>query len=304
MSPPSDPEIQLAPDQNDSGPARPSSRLLRVAVTQAEPGWLDLQSSVDKTCSLIAEAAENGARILAFPECWIPGYPTSPEMDRILQASAEHDIAVALGFSERADGDSLYISQAVIDKGGILSRRRKIKPTHMERTIFGDAASVEELGHVVETSAGGGVRVGALSCWKHAQPLLKYHMCAQREQVHVAAWPPLRPHQGAELWSISKKGTRAMSQTYAIESQSFVLHATSVLTEKGISQLNTSSGLLFSHPGGGTSAVFGPNGKQLSKDHLDETAEGIIYADIDLDHILGAKAFLDVCGHYSRPNLL
>ena len=218
---------------------------LRVAVTQAEPGWLDLQASVEKTCSLIADAAANGAQILAFPECWIGGYPgwiwyvllgiffsrqrltlikrtrpvdvdmtkdyiknslrfESPEMDHICQSAAQHGLVVVLGFSERL-GDSLYISQAVIDgnqQGRILSHRRKIKPTHMERTIFGDASG-ETLNGVVDTSIG---RVGALACWEHAQPLLKYYMCSQREQMHVAAWPPVHMHKGSELWSLSREG--------------------------------------------------------------------------------------------------
>ena len=218
---------------------------MRVAVTQAEPGWLDLQASVQNTCSLIADAAANGAQILAFPECWIGGYTgwiwyvllgiffsrrwltlikrtrpvdvdmtkdyiknslrfESPEMDHICQSAAKHGLVAVLGFSERL-GDSLYISQAVIDgnqQGRILSHRRKIKPTHMERTIFG-GASGETLNGVVDTSIG---RVGALACWKHAQPLLKYYMCSQRDQIHVAAWPPVHMHKSSELWSLSREG--------------------------------------------------------------------------------------------------
>ncbi|KAL8393896.1 hypothetical protein RB595_003595 [Gaeumannomyces hyphopodioides] len=324
MATSSDQTMQPAPVQDGSNPSTAGPSRLRVAVTQAESGWLDLQESVDKTCSLIAEAARQGAKILAFPECWIPGYPgwiwnrpidmemattyiknslraDSPEMDRIRQAAARHGLVAVLGFSERA-GDSLYISQAVIDgaqQGRVLSLRRKIKPTHMERTVFGDA-SAETLGGVVDT---GVARVGALACWEHVQPLLKYHMCTQREQIHVAAWPPLYPHQGPELWSMTRDGARTLSRTYAIEAQAFVLHATSLLTEKGIDRLGTAGGALFSQPGGGTSAIFGPDGRQLNED-LDEQTEGIIYADINLDDILGAKSFVDVCGHYSRPDLL
>jgi nitrilase len=72
----------------------------------------------------------------------------------------------------------------------------------MERTVFGDASG-ETLNGVVDTSIG---RVGALACWEHAQPLLKYYMCSQREQIHVAAWPPVHIHKGSELWSLSREG--------------------------------------------------------------------------------------------------
>ncbi|KAJ1323336.1 nitrilase [Microdochium nivale] len=305
-------------------PSRQLPSMLRVAVAQAEPAWLDLEASVNKTCALIDRAGSQGAKVLAFPECWIPGYPgwiwsrpvdiertkdyiknslrvESTEMDRIKAAAARHGIVVVLGFSER-QGDSLYIAQATIDggqQGRLLAHRRKLKATHMERTIFGDASG-EALVGVVDTTAG---RVGALACWEHAQPLLKYHMYSHRQQLHVAAWPPLHPHEGPELWSMSSEGARALSRTYAIEGQSFVLHATSVISQSGIDRLDSSTGIAMQIPGGGTSAIFGPDGRQVSED-LGQEEEGIIYADINLDDILRAKSFLDLCGHYSRPDML
>ncbi|KAK2126643.1 carbon-nitrogen hydrolase [Fusarium oxysporum II5] len=296
---------------------------VRVAVTQAEPKWLDLQGSVDKTCALIAEAAKGGAELLAFPECWVTGYPAwiwarpvdtdlasryirnsmradGPEMARIQQCAADNDISVVLGFSENFH-NTLYISQAIIDSDGkVLALRRKIKATHMERTIFGDASG-DALTSVVDTRVG---RVGALSCWEHIQPLLKYYLYSHREQIHVAAWPPLHPYKDEkELWSMSREGARALSQTYAIESQAFVLHATSVISEQGISLMNTERGAVMSTPGGGSSAIFGPDGRILTED-IPQCEEGILYATLDLDEILRCKSFVDVCGHYSRPDML
>ena len=112
----------------------------------------------------------------------------SPEMKTICDAAAEDQINVSLGFSER-DGDSVYISQALIDETGtIRMTRRKMKPTHMERTIFGDGSG-DTLAKVVDLPEVG--NVGGLSCWEHIQPLLKYYTFSQGEQIHVAAWPPL-----------------------------------------------------------------------------------------------------------------
>jgi len=159
---------------------------VRVAVTQHEPVWLDLEGTITKTCKIIAEAAEAKAKLVVFPECWIPGYPAwiwsrpvdfengvkyvenslkvdSPQMRQIQDAAATHQINVGLGFSER-DGDSVYIAQALIDETGkIRMQRRKMKPTHMERTIFGDASG-SCLASVVQLSEDG-PRVGSLSCW-------------------------------------------------------------------------------------------------------------------------------------------
>ena len=111
----------------------------------------------------------------------------SPEMETICATAAENQINVSLGFSER-DGESVYIAQALIDESGsIRMTRRKMKPTHMERTIFGDASG-DCLAKVVDLPLG---KVGGLSCWEHIQPLLKYYTFSQGEQIHVAAWPPL-----------------------------------------------------------------------------------------------------------------
>jgi len=117
---------------------------VRVAAVQAESVWLDLAGGVDKVISLIGEAAAGGARLVAFPETFVPGYPwwiwlDSPaagmafvpayaansmtrdgaELDRIRRAAARHRIHVVLGFSERAGG-SLYMAQAFISDSGEL----------------------------------------------------------------------------------------------------------------------------------------------------------------------------------------
>ncbi|KAJ0122638.1 liphatic nitrilase [Diaporthe amygdali] len=284
-----------------------SSSKVHVAVTQAEPVWLDLQGAVAKTCMLIKEAAGNKAQLIAFPECFIPGYPAwiwnrpvdfdinvkyiknslrvaSPEMDTIKACARENGIAVSLGFSEN-DDDSLYISQALIGADGeVKVHRRKMKPTHMERTIFGDASGGDGtcLASVAQLPF---ARVGQLSCWEHIQPLLKFNTISQREQIHVAAWPSLTPHSGngPDLWSMS-----AEARTYAIEATAFVLHSTAVLTEKAVEANGTAGSPLMGAPGGGTSAVFGPDGRRLTES-LGDKEEGIIYADLDLDEITRIK---------------
>ncbi|KAJ5131801.1 Carbon-nitrogen hydrolase [Penicillium atrosanguineum] len=279
-----------------------SSDPVRVAVTQAEPAWLDLAAGVTKTCELIAEAAQNKAKLIAFPECWIPGYPcwiwsrlldvemnvayiknslrlNSPEIMKIQACAKSHAIAVCIG----PDGE-------------IKSHRRKMKPTHMERTIFGDASG-ECFSSVAELPFG---RVGHLSCWEHIQPLLKYFTFSQKEDIHVAAWPSLTPHSGkSDLWSMSAEGCQSLSQTYAVESQAFVLHCTALITEKGVEKMGTGGGALM----GGSSAVFGPDGRRLTEP-VDSTQETIIYADLDMDQIIATKMFADATGHYSRPDLM
>lgn len=124
-------------------------------------------------------------------------------MDTICAAAAKNKITVGLSMSENEHG-SLYISQCIIRSDGKVDmHRRKFKPTHMERTVFGDASG-DSLMNVSQTDFG---RVGALACWEHTQPLLKYHTHFQREDIHVAAWPPVFAHGGGpDLWSMSREG--------------------------------------------------------------------------------------------------
>jgi nitrilase len=223
----------------------------------------------------------------------------SPQMREICSSAARNNIAVALGFSEN-HCNSLYAAQALIDTDGkIAMTRRKLTPTHMERTLFGAGAS-NSLKDVVEVNGVG--KVGQLACWEHTQPLMKYHMCLQNEDIHVSAWPPLNRHRdGVGLWSMSREGCRNLSQTFAIESQTFVLHTTAIISKAGIDRMQTANSG-FGVPGGGSSAVFGPDGRQLSED-IPETMEGILYVDLDFSEISMAKGFIDVCSNYSRSDM-
>src|SRR6267378_6530639 len=164
-----------------------TEQTLRVATVQAAPAFLDMQAGVVKAIRLIEEAAANGARLVAFPECWIPGYPWwiwlgspawgmqfvrryhensmiagGPECQALQAAAREHEIFVVMGYSER-DGGSLYIAQLLMDQdGALVAARRKLKATHVERTVYGEGDGSDIRVH--NTALG---RVGALCCWEH-----------------------------------------------------------------------------------------------------------------------------------------
>lgn len=307
-----------------------SIRRWKAAVSQSEPCWLDKAAGVSKTVSLIREAGSNGAALIAFAELWLPGYPIflwsgtyienlnlvqqyiknsisahGPEMLEIRRAARNEKMYVALGFSE-LDGGSLYIAQILIGpEGDVLMHRRKIKPTHMERTMFGEGTG-DSLRNVVDTPLG---KLGMLNCWEHLQPLLKYHTYSQGEEVHIAAWPNNRMKTGLEPWSISMQACEFLaSQMYAIEGQTWVLCTNYPVSQQGIekntSEATAQQGKRWQREvGGGAAAVYGPDGRRLT-DEIETTFDGLIYCDVDLDRILEAKTLGDPVGHYSRPDLL
>lgn len=294
----------------------------RAAVVQAEPVWNDIGGGIDKVIALSSEAKAGGAAIVAFPETFIPGYPWHLWLDsvpwqsqfsvpfalnsveiggehwqRLERAARDLEIIIALGFSER-EGGSLYMAQAVIDADGeTVMTRRKLKPTHVERTQFGDGDGSDF--RVIDTAVG---RIGALNCWEHLQPLSKYALFAQQEQLHIAAWPSFSIFEGA-VNALGAEVNVGASRQYAVEGQNFVLAPCGIIGEAAEAHFcDTDLKRQFLQRGGGYARIFGPDGRSLVEP-LDPEAEGILYADIDYAGILAAKNAADPVGHYSRPDV-
>jgi aliphatic nitrilase len=299
---------------------------IKAAAVQAAPVFLNLNASIDKAEKIVAEAAANGAKLVAFPETWLPGYPWfiwlgapaegmrfipsyhensmelhSPEMKRLQKIAAKFEVTLVMGYSER-DGGSRYMSQVIIgEEGEILLNRRKLKPTHVERTIFGDGDGSDI--RVVDSAFG---RLGALNCWEHMQPLVKMAMYAQREEVHVAGWPSFCVYRDL-AYALGPEVNLGASRQYAVEGGTYVIASCSLVSQEMFDMLaDTPEKAMFlntrtSRPGGGFSQIFGPDGRELCEP-IAEDQEGILYADLDPAMIAIAKAAADPAGHYSRAD--
>ena len=186
----------------------------KVAVAQAAPIFLDRDATVQKACDLIAEVGREGARLVAFPESFVPAYPDwvwavppgqnellgelyarlldnsvtvpSPTTDTLCKAAKAAGVYVIMGMSERnaeASGTSMYNSLLYISpKGEIMGKHRKLVPTGGERLVWaqGDGSTLG----VYDTPFG---RLGGLICWEYYMPLARYAMYAWGVQIHVAA---------------------------------------------------------------------------------------------------------------------
>lgn len=296
-----------------------------AAVVQAAPVFLDRERSLAKAVSLIEEAAGEGAKLVAFGETWLPGYPAwifgaagweDPKSKRVFaqlhenaveveseatsvlrEAASDTGVNLVMGINER-DADysrgTLYNSQLLIsDRGEILGCHRKLMPTHAERIVWGqgDGSTL----HVVETSVG---RLGALICWEHWMPLTRFAMHAKGEQVHVAAWPEV-----PEIHQLA-------SRHYAFEGRCYVLCVGTYLTTADLPddfELSEAMGAAGDFGGQaseilpGGSGIIGPDGSWIAGPV--SGGESIVYGEIDLTRIAEEQQALDAAGHYNRPDV-
>lgn len=302
-------------------------RVIRAAAVQSSSVFMDRDATTDKAVSAILEAGKNGAEVIVLPETFIPCYPMwvwtadsvvlgpalysqlyeqSVERDdetiaKLQGAAREASAIVACGINER-DGGSLYNTQVLIDsEGSIMGYRRKLMPTGAERTVWGRGDSRDL--RVWNTHIG---KVGALICYEHMMTPARAALAGLGEEIHLAMWPA-QPDQD-DLLSI---GTiEIMMQSYAIETQGFVIYSSS-WQDEAFFQANRAA------QGGDTApslidamapmmsantGIIGPNGRYLAGSL--RKGEGIVYADLDPAQRLRAKFIVDGAGHYTRPDAL
>src|SRR6266849_3159451 len=237
---------------------------IRVAAVQIAPDLETPGATVTKVLGSIAEAAEKGARLAVFPETFVPWYPyfsfvhppvvtgaehirlydnavvvPGPVTEAVAAVAKRRGIVVALGVNERDHG-SLYNTQLVFDADGrLVLKRRKITPTFHERMIWGqgDGSGLT----VVSTAVG---RVGALACWEHYNPLARYALMAQHEEIHVAQFP------GSLVGPIFAEQIEVTIRHHALESGCFVVNATGFLDDAQVETVSANTGLARALRGG------------------------------------------------------
>ncbi|MFD2786377.1 carbon-nitrogen hydrolase family protein [Hymenobacter rubripertinctus] len=297
---------------------------LIVAAVQAAPVYLNLAASLAKAERLIAEAAAKGARLVVFPETWLPGYPAwldccrdvnlwdSPAVKQVYRRLVENSVVVpgpetaALGAAARAHGVvlSMCVNERVLAgpgrgtlyntlllfgaDGQLVQQRRKLLPTYTERLIWGQGNGQGLEAH--DTAAG---RIGGLICWEHWMPPARQRLHESGEDIHVAVWPQL------------KEMNLVASRHYAFEGRCFVVACGAIMRAAELPpELEPIPGLAqnpeaFVLRGG--SVIIGPDGTVLAGPVYDE--EVILTAEIDLGDLLAERLTLDVAGHYARPDV-
>lgn len=295
---------------------------IQVALVQGSPVFNDLPASLEKAVGLIAEAAKTGAKLVAFGETWLAGYPAwldhcpnaalwnyeptkqvFAEMRRnslviagketkiLGRAARENKVTIVIGANERVEkgigNGTLYNALLTFDETGTLvNHHRKLIPTYTERLVHGqgDGDGLKS----VETNAG---RVGGLVCWEHWMPLARQAMHDAGEQIHVAVFPTVH-----EMHQIA-------SRQYAFEGRCFVLAVGLImpaqdLPDEFVPPANTDADSLLLRGG---SCLIAPDGSFVIEPVFDR--EEILTAEIDLTQIDREKMTLDVSGHYQRRDV-
>ncbi len=293
-----------------------SNPVVRAAAVQIAPDLTSCAGTLKKVLDAMDEAASKGVDLIVFPETFLPYYPyfsfvypavacgpehlrlyeeavtvPGPVTDAVAERARKHGMVVVLGVNERDHG-SLYNTQLIFDADGtLLLKRRKITPTYHERMVWGqgDGAGLK----VAETAAG---RVGALACWEHYNPLARYALMTQHEQIHCSQFP------GSLVGPVFGDQIEATIRHHALESGCFVVNATGWLTEEQITSVTTDEKLQQALRGGCNTAIISPEGKHLAP-ALTE-GEGMVIADLDFALITKRKRMMDSVGHYARPELL
>jgi nitrilase len=295
-----------------------------VAIAQFAPVYLDKRASLAKAINLVQRAAKHGARLVAFGETWLPGYPawldvcpgaalwqnpsakdvfarlrnnsiTVPgeEVNLLSEAARDLKIAIVIGVNERVDfgpgSGTLYNSLLTIsDDGHLKNHHRKLVPTYTERLVWGNGD-----GRGLEAAPLSVGRVGGLICWEHWMPLARMAMHNSGEHIHVAVWPTVH-----ELHQLA-------SRHYAFEGRCFVLavgllmHADDLPGEFRGNVTSQSGDSQWLECGG--SAIIGPDSKYVLNPVYDR--EDLLISDLDLTQIDREMMAFDVSGHYARPDL-
>jgi len=294
---------------------------LKVAVVQAAPVLFDRDATVEKACRLAQKAAAQGAKLILFPEAFIPAYPRgltfgtvvgsrtlqgretwqaywdnaveipSPAIDALAEAARQAQAYLALGVIERDtsySGGTLYCTLLYFSpQGELLGKHRKLKPTAAERLIWGEGDGSTLT--VVDSPYG---RIGGLICWENYMPLARMAMYAKGVQLYMAPTADSR-----DTWQATLRHIACEGRCFVLGCNQFVTKSMYPGKLPGIEELASQPEIICR----GGSAIISPLGEVLAGPLYDQ--EGILYADLDLGEIARSKFDFDVTGHYARPDV-
>ena len=292
----------------------------KAATVQTSPVFLNVEKTIDKAITFVKEAANIGAKIIAFPEVFVAGYPywnwimtpvqgskwyeelykasvnvAGPDIKRLCLAAKDNDIQIVIGINERGKSyGEIYNTNLIIDnKGVIIGKHRKLVPTWAEKLTWssGDGSSLK----VYDTEVG---PIGTLACGENTNTLARYTLLTQGELIHIANYISL-PVAPADYNMAEAIKIRAAAHSF--EGKLFTIVSCSTISQEIMDALKPdvpNVEELLTRKNSAFSGFIGPNGAVIGEPLIDE--EGMIYADIDLAKCIQPKQMHDILGHYNR----
>jgi nitrilase len=291
--------------------------VIKAAAVQLSPVLYSREGTVDKVCRQIIALGRQGVQFATFPETVVPYFPYFSAVQPPFKNGAEHrklleqsvtvpsaatlaigeacrqaGMVVSIGVNER-DGGTLYNAQLLFDAdGSLIQHRRKISPTYHERLVWGqgDGSGLR----AIDSAVG---RIGSLACWEHYNPLARYALMADGEQIHSAMYP------GSIAGDLFARQIEVNIRQHALESGCFVVSATAWLDADQQARIMQDTGCDIGPISGGCfTAIVSPEGELLGEPL--RSGEGVLIAELDFRLIDERKRWMDSRGHYSRPELL
>ncbi len=294
----------------------------KAAAVQASPVFLDREATVEKACKLMKEASDNGAKLVAFPETFVAGFPywtfldaplsrnhffvkmfeegvevPGPATEELCRGAREADVCVVIGINERQKNQmgTMFNTNIIIDNNGnLLGRHRKIVTTVSEKLVYsrGDGSGLR----VWETDLG---RIGTLICGNNTHNLYKYALLAQGEQVHVANYPSYHQPTHVDL----PNWIRIRSGAHSLEGKLFTVTSSSTMNPEMVEMLSEGDEKKqqWLEACRCYSCIHDPIGNELAGAESEDT---IIYADVDISEEIVPKQYHDILGQYTRMDVV
>ncbi len=299
---------------------------VKVAAAHAAPVYMDKGATTQKALAIIEEAAKNGAELVAFPESFIPGFPVwtalwapiynhewfkrmaensiridGPEIALISATAKRLGVIVSLGFSEATpiSVGCLWNSNIIIGADGkLLVHHRKLVPTFYEKLVWssGDGFGLR----VADTKIG---KIGALICGENTNPLARYALAAEGEQIHISAWPAIWPTRKPGVQNFDNvAANKIRAGGVSFENKAFGILCSGFMDSIMFDALSAGADpaaleVLEKSPRAAT-MFLDPTGAALG-DML-QKEEGIAYASFNLNDCVEPKQFHDIVGYYNR----
>ena len=284
----------------------------RVAAVSMNSPFAQMEWVFDQMSQYCRSAADQGARLVLFPELLVHGHctpntweiaesiPDGPSTQRLIELAREYSLVLSVGLSEK-ERDIVYNAQILVGPDGFIGKQRKI---HMSRdeTLFykgGGLMPVHDLGFC---------KVGSIICYDNQFPETARILALKGADVL------LMPHAArVRMWDDAVPGSEAAARQHthdfftscygqrARENACFAVLANQAGRAGYVDTYAKDSPAQPHHCGG--SLVFAPDGDLLASTQRDEIRDEMLICELDNARLAAERSLPNYTLRTRRPEL-